>query len=322
MIKLAKKNETESIEMRAAYAEALIKATDKNSRVVDLEADLMGAMGTGAYKKAYPNNLIQVGIAEQAMVSIAGGLASVGFVPFANTFACFMSRRACDQVYMSAGYARLNVKLVGADPGISGAFNGGTHQGMEDVAIFRPIPNITILEPCDSTQMKWAVETAATTEGLFYIRMHRQAGVKVYEEDSTFEIGKGVELTEGNDVTIFTAGVLMIGEALKAAEALKAEGIGVRVVDLFSIKPIDEELIVKCAKETGAVLVAENHFDIGGLNSAVSEVLVKNGVNVRYDNLGVKGCYGEVGAVDYLIERFELTDKHMIKAAKALVAAK
>ena len=322
MVKIASKHEMGSIEMRAVYAETLIEIAKENPRIVDLEADLMGAGGMGAFKKAFPDRLINVGIAEQTMITMAAGLSVAGYIPFAHSFGPFVTRRPCDQVYISCAYSKTNVKIVGSDPGITGALNGGTHQAMEDIAILRPIPGITILEPSDPVQMKWAVKAAAETEGLFYIRFHRKFARTIYEEGCQFQIGKGVIVREGMDATILALGVVMLDEALLAAEKLKEQGISVRVVDLVSVKPIDRELIVRCARETGAIVVAENHFTIGGVSSAVSEVLTESGIGIPYANVGVRDSFGEVGQLDYLLERFEMTHGHIAEKVRKVVAAK
>ena len=230
--------------------------------------------------------------------------------------------RPCDQIYISCAYSDANVKLVGSDPGITGELNGGTHQAMEDIAILRPIPNITILEPSDAVQMRWAVRKAAETQGLFYIRMHRQSTIKVYEKDSEFEIGKGVVVRDGTDGTILVSGALMMKQALEAAELLSKEGVSTRVVDLVSVKPIDRDLIVRCAEETGAIVVAENHFTTGGVASTVAKLLAKNAISVPFKSIGIKDSFGEVGKVDYLLERFEMTNKHIMAAVKDAIKAK
>lgn len=298
-------------ELRATYAETLTQVAAENPKVVDLEADLMGAGGLGVFKTAHPDRLFDVGIAEQSMITMAAGLSVAGLIPFAHTFGPFATRRPCDQIYISCAYAGTNVKICGSDPGVTGTLNGGTHQAMEDIALLRPIPNITILEPCDHAQMSWTVRTAAKTQGLFYIRMFRKVCDQIYAEGSEFQLGKGIVVRDGSDVTIFTCGAVMMQQSLSAAELLASEGVSARVVDLFSIKPLDRELVTRCARETGAVVVAENHFTIGGLSSAVSEVLAESGIGVAYGNIGVRDQFGEVGQLDYLLERFEMTDHHI-----------
>jgi len=309
-------------EMRAVYAETLVDLARDNEKIVALEADLMGAGGTGVFQKTYPDRMFDVGIAEQSMITMAAGLSVTGFIPFAHTFGTFATRRPCDQIYISCAYSRANVKIVGSDPGITGALNGGTHQAMEDIALMRPIPNITILEPCDPVQMKWSICKAAETKGLFYIRMHRKPTIQIYEANSNFELGKGVVVKEGNDATIIVSGALMMEQSLLAAEELRHRGISVRIVDIVSIKPIDEELIVRCANETSSVLVAENHFITGGLTSAVAEVLVQNAIGIPFDSTGIKDAFGEVGQVEYLLEHFKMGAGHIVKKVSALIDRK
>ncbi len=321
MFKIASTHEMDSVEMRSAYAETMRELARLDDKIVALEADLMGAGGMTGFKNEFPGRTIDVGIAEQSLISIAAGLSVVGYVPFAHTFATFATRRPCDQIYISCAYSHANVKIVGSDPGITGELNGGTHQAMEDIAILRPIPNITILEPSDAVQMGWAIRKAAETEGLFYIRMHRKPTIKVYEKDSEFEIGRGVVVRDGADATILASGALMMEQALIASESLCKEGVSARVVDLVSIKPIDKELILRCARETKAIVVAENHFTTGGVASAVAEVLAENAVGVPFKHIGIRNSFGEVGQVGYLLERFGMTGGHIAAAVKDAVKA-
>ena len=316
MLEISDTHDIDSIEMRAAYAETMKELAMSSEKIVAMEADLMGAGGMTGFKQEFPARMFNVGIAEQSMMSIAAGLSVAGYIPFAHTFATFASRRPCDQIYISCAYSNANVKIVGSDPGITGELNGGTHQAMEDIAILRPIPNITILEPCDAVQMRWAVRKAAKTQGLFYIRMHRKLTIKVYQEGSEFEIGKGVIVHEGTDATVLVSGAIMMAQALKACEVLLQEGISVRVVDMFSIKPIDRELIIRCARETGAIVVVENHFTTGGVTSAVAEVLAENAIGIPFRSIGIKDSFGEVGQAEYLIERFGMATKHIAAAVK------
>lgn len=316
-IKIERKNNQK--ELRTTYAETLAELARNNPRIVDMEADLTGAAGMAGFKKEFPNQYVDVGIAEQSLVSMAAGLSVTGFVPFLHTFGPFATRRPCDQIYISCAYAHANVKICGSDPGVTGTLNGGTHQAMEDIALLRPIPGITILEPCDHAQMAWAVRTAAETEGLFYIRMYRKSCDDIYAPGSQFQLGKGITVRDGTDVAIITCGAVVIQQSLKAAELLSEAGISARVVDMFSIKPLDKELIIRCARETGAIVVAENHFTIGGLNSAVSETLTEAGIGVPYGIIGVKDRFGEVGRLDELLESFELTGTHIAAKAREIL---
>ena len=317
IIRIAEKHETEKLAMRDAYCATLLQLASENDRVVVLDADLMSSMGMVPFLEKYPEKTFNVGIQEANMIGVAAGLSATGLIPFAHTFGPFASRRCYDQIFLSVGYSKLNVRIVGSDPGITAAFNGGTHMPFEDLGILRNIPNITILEPVDTVMLKDLLVQTAGKYGLFYIRLLRKNAVKIYEEGSTFEIGKGVTLKEGKDVTIISTGI-MVKEALDAAEMLGMEGISAKVINMFTLKPIDKELIIKSAEETGAIVTAENHSIINALGSAVAEVLGEN-KPVPLERVGVKDLFGEVGPVTYLRERFELTSEEIvIKAKKAI----
>ena len=317
IIRIAEKHETEKLAMRDAYCATLLQLASENNKVVVLDADLMSSMGMVPFLAKYPEKTFNVGIQEANMIGVAAGLSATGLIPFAHTFGPFASRRCYDQIFLSVGYSKLNVRIVGSDPGITAAFNGGTHMPFEDLGILRNIPNITILEPVDTVMLKDLLIQTAGKYGLFYIRLLRKNAVKIYEEGSTFEIGKGVTLKEGKDVTIISTGI-MVKEALDAAEMLGMEGISAKVINMFTLKPIDKELIIKSAKETGAIVTAENHSIINALGSAVAEVLGEN-KPVPLERVGVKDLFGEVGPVTYLRERFELTSEEIvIKAKKAI----
>lgn len=320
MIRLADSHEIDSVEMRAVYADCLVKMMDAGEPVVALDADLMRPIGVLPYRDKYPNNIFDCGIAEQNMLGIAAGLSAEGFVPFPHTFGVFASRRAFDQFFMSGAYAGLNVKLVGSDPGVMAELNGGTHQAFEDVGLMRTVPGVTIIEPTDSVMVKDLITTAAHTYGMFYIRMSRPAVPKIYEEGSQFEIGKAVRLREGKDLTIFASGVEVI-EALRAADILAAKGVDARVYDMFTIKPIDREAVITAAVETGAIVTAENHNVIGGLGSAVAELLGES-VPVPMERIGVVESFGEVGFQDYLKKRFKLTADDIAEKAIAVCRRK
>lgn len=317
---LTEKREKEVKEMRAAYCETLMELADKNKDVIVLDADLMSSMGMVPFLKTYPERTFNVGIQEANMVGVAAGLSATGKVPFAHTFGPFATRRCYDQVFLSCGYAKLNVRIIGSDPGVTAAFNGGTHMPFEDMGIMRNIPEITILEPVDSVMLKDLIKQTSDLYGVFYIRLLRKNAVKVYEEGSTFEIGKAVELREGSDVTIIATGI-MVDEALKAAEELKNDGISARVLNIFTLKPIDKKAIIKCAEETGAIVTLENHSVVNGLGSAVAEVLVENRP-VPMERIGVNDEFGEVGPENYLRERFNLTSKDIVKKVMKVLERK
>ena len=303
------------LEMRAVYAQTLIELAEKDERIVLLEADLMKASGTTVFKNRFPDRTFNVGVAEANMVGIAAGLSAGGKIPFADTFGCFASRRTYDQFFISANYARLNVKLVGTDPGISAAYNGGTHMPFEDVGIMRNIPKLTVFEPSDPVSLKKLVQESAYHQGCTYMRLFRKPLETIYQEDETFELGKGKVLKDGSDVTIIANGAVMVQEALKAAEMLNGDGISAAVIDMHTVKPVDTELIIRYAKKTGLIVTFENHQIINGLGSAVAETLVEN-YPCRMKRIGVNDEFGEVGTQEYLQERFGLTANHIVDAVK------
>ncbi|MBI6873790.1 transketolase family protein [Clostridium aciditolerans] len=319
-IKLAEKRVNEEIAMRDMYAKTLMTLAEKNENIVALDADLMSSMGMMPFKKAYPDRTFNVGIQEANMIGVAAGMSAVGLIPFAHSFGPFATRRCFDQIFLSCGYAKLNVKITGSDPGVTAAFNGGTHMPFEDMGILRNVPNITILEPVDSVMLENIIEQIADKYGVFYTRLLRKNAVKIYENGSTFEIGKSIVLRDGKDVTIFATGI-MVAEALKAADELDKEGISVRVENMFTLKPIDKEAILNCAKETGAIVTAENHSILNGLGSAVAEVIAENEL-VPLERVGVEDRFGQVGPVDYLKEQYNLTYKDIMSKVKKVLERK
>jgi len=305
-------------EMRAVYAETLVRlgAADKN--IVVLEADLMKATGTGPFAKAYPGRAINAGVAEANMVGIAAGMSTEGKIPFAATFACFASRRAYDQFFVSGNYAQLNVKLVGTDPGVCAAFNGGTHMPFEDLALMRAIPGLVIIEPSDPVSLAALVEKAASYKGCVYIRLQRKAAPAQYQEGESFEFGKAKVLRQGTDAVIVALGALMVGEALKAADLLAAEGKKIAVIDALSLKPLDEKLILEWAKKTGKLVTCENHQKRGALGSAVAEALAESGTVCKFARVGIDDQFGEVGTQDWLADHFHLTAPYIAETVKSL----
>lgn len=309
------------LEMRTVYNETLIKLAEADERIVLLEADLMRATGTKPFSERFPARTVNVGVAEANMVSIAAGLSTTGKIPFANSFATFASRRVFDQFFISANYARLNVKLVGSDPGITAALNGGTHMAFEDLGIMRTIPGLVVFEPADPVSLRKLVKCTAKHQGCSYMRLHRGMANILYAQDEQFELGKGKLLRTGKDIALVATGVVMVNEALKAAEMLAKDGIFASVVDMHTIKPIDRELIVHLAKTCGVIVSCENHQVINGLGSAIAEVLVET-LPVPMARIGVKDMFGEVGSFDYLIERFELTAAHIVLQSRQLLLRK
>jgi transketolase len=303
-IKLSKRRKIEDGMMRDAYASTLMELASKDERVVVLDADLMSSMGMVPFGEAFPERTFNVGVQEANMVGVAAGLSATGKVPFAHSFGPFATRKAYDATFISGAYARLNVRIVGSDPGITAAYNGGTHMPFEDMGIMRNIPTMRVLEPADSVMLKNILRQLVDLEGMFYMRLLRRNPVQIYEDGSEFDIGKGVVLREGGDVTIISSGIL-VDESLKAAESLEKAGVSARVVNMFTIKPVDGELVEQCARETGAIVTCENHNIINGLGSAVAETLVER-YPVPMERIGSQDQFGEVGPVDYLMKRYEM----------------
>ncbi len=319
-INISKTHAEDEKAMRDVYCDTLMDMAETNKNILVLDADLMAAVGVAKFAKEYPDQAINCGIQEANMFGVAAGLSAVGKIPFAHTFGTFATRRAADQIFMSCAYAGLNVKVVGSDPGVTASLNGGTHMPFEDIGIMRVIPTMTIIEPTDAAMLADIVRQAAETYGMFYIRLSRKKMVQIFEPGSTFDIGKGVVLRDGSDLTIIAAGIC-VADALAAADELAQEGVSCRVVNIFTIKPVDTELIARCARETGAIVTAENHNVIGGLGSAVAEALAEN-APVPMERIGVNDEFGEVGSVEYLKERFGLTVADIVKKSRKVLKRK
>lgn len=320
MGKLASSHEKEPIEMRAVYCDSLIAAAKADSRIFALDCDLSSSMGTTRFHKELPEQAVNCGVQEANACGIAAGMSAVGFIPFVHSFAVFTSRRIYDQAFLSCAYAGLNVKLVGGDAGVSAGVNGGTHMAFEDVGIMRNIPGITIVDFSDTAMLAAVVPQVASQYGVFYMRMPRKNVHKVYERGSEFTLGKAEVLREGGDVAIIASG-LCVYEALCAAELLAKDGVEARVVDMFTIKPIDRACVVESARRTGAVVTAENHNIINGLGSAVAEVLSED-CPVPLVRVGIQDEFGEVGPQDYLMKRFGITSQEIYRKAKEAIAKK
>jgi transketolase len=306
--------------MRDTYCRVLTELAAKNENITALDADLMSSSGMKPFMQAYPGRFINCGIAEANMVGVAAGLSAMGYIPFAHTFGTFATRRVCDQIFMSAAYAKLNVRIVGTDPGVCAAYNGGTHMPLEDMAVLRAIPEMILVEPTDSVMLENILPKIAEKYGVYYIRLNRKNAVGVYQPGSVFEIGKGALLRDGLDVTLFASGI-MVAEALEAAKLLDEQGVSACVVNLFTWKPLDAELILDCARKTGAAVTCENHNIVGGLGSAVAETLVKNHP-VPVEMIGVQDEFGEVGPEDYLRGRFGLNAVDIAAAALRAIKRK
>ncbi|HAE60742.1 MAG TPA: transketolase [Eubacteriaceae bacterium] len=305
---------------REAYGEALKKLAANNPNVVVLDADLSGSTKTAEFKKVAPERFFNVGIAEQDLIGTAAGMAIAGKIPFASSFAMFAAGRAFEIIRNTVAYPKLNVKIAATHAGLTVGEDGASHQAIEDISLMRSIPNMTVINPSDSIEAEQAVLKAAEMKGPVYIRLGRMAVDNVYGQDYKFELGKGVELKKGNDVTIIATG-LMVQEALKASEELSGEGINVRVINIHTIKPIDEEIIVNAARETKAIVTAEEHSIIGGLGSAVLETL-SDKYPVPVKRIGVLDTFGESGKPAALLEKYHLTAKDIQEACKEVIKLK
>lgn len=308
-------------EIRQTLASALVEAAKTDDRIVVLEADLMSCHATKVFKEAFPDRFINVGIAEQNLIGVAAGLATMGKIPFAYSFAPFATRRCYDQIFISVAYSGLNVKIVGSEPGVAAEANGGTHMPFEDMALMRAIPGMVCLEPADATQMEGLLPAILEHDGPVYIRMFRKKAEKIYGTDAPkFELGKAYRLREGKDVTLMASGI-MVARALEAAEVLKEQGISARVVNVCTWKPLDKDEIVACASETGAIVTCENHNIYGGLGSAISELIVRE-CPVPMELVGVNDKFGQVGKNAYLSEVYGITSNDIVSAAKKAITRK
>ena len=307
-------------ELRKVFAETLEELMRGNRDIIYLEADLAGAIGTAGLFSSMPEQAFDVGIMEANMVGIGAGMSVKGKIPFMHSFGTFASRRCADQTFLSGCYNHANIKLVGSDPGITAETNGGTHMPLEDMGIYRSFPGITILDVAEPCLLRKMLRSMAEEYGVMYIRFPRKGKTCYYEETQTFSIGKGVVVRDGADVTVIASGI-EVPEAIRVAEELAEEGIQVRVVDMFTVKPLDEELVLACARETGAVVTAENHNQIGGLGSAVAEVLAENGA-VPFKRVGVPDCFGEVGSLSFLSEKFGISGEAIKEAVREVLKKK
>ena len=321
-VKLIGEHKKDSRACRDGLALTLNEMMAEDKSICYVDCDLMGCINTKMLRKNYPDRAFEAGIAEANGAGVAAGLAATGKKVFYHSFGTFSSRRCYDQIYMSAAYAGLSVRVLGSDAGVTAAFNGGTHMPLEDAAMYLSIPETTVLDPADYDQLASITRQLVNVEGVSYTRFVRKGIIQVYGEGSEFEIGKGVVLHESDkDVaTIITSGI-MVDESLKAYEALQAEGISVRVIDMFTWKPLDEELVIKAAKETGAIVTAENHNTTCGLGSVVANCLAKNCPTVQ-EFVGVQDQFGQVGPQDYLMDVYGLRAANIIEAVKKAVARK
>lgn len=320
MYKIEAKIQEEAKEMRAVFAEVMEDMAKEDRRVIYLDCDLMNSIGMMKFWKENPDRAVNCGIQEANMIGAAAGMSATGLVPYCHTFGTFASRRVMDQVFISAAYAKLNVRIIGSDPGVTATLNGGTHMPLEDMGMMRCVPEVTIIEPTDSVMLADVLRQTKDAYGVYYIRLSRKKADKIYQDGSTFEIGKAAKVKEGKDVTIFATGI-EVAEAVKAAEMLEKDGISAAVSNMFTIKPVDADAVIEAAKTTGAIVTAENHSIMNGLGSAVSEVLTDN-VCCPLERIGAKDRFGEVGDMDYLKKTLELTAEDIYKAAKKAISRK
>lgn len=309
---------TKMMATRDAYGEALKELGKVNEDIVVLDADLSGSTKTAVFKNEYPERFFNVGIAEQNLMGTAAGLATAGKIPFASTFAMFATGRGFEIIRNSICYPKLNVKIAATHAGLTVGEDGATHQSIEDLSLMRSVPNMTVLCPADAVETKKIIIKASQYEGPVYIRLGRSKVPVIFNKDYDFEIGKGIELKDGEDITIIATGV-MVSKALEASKALEKEGISARVINMSTIKPIDKDIIIKAAKETKKIVTVEEHNIIGGLGSAVAEVIVENNP-VPMKRIGVEDTFGESGAADDVLKKYGLTVENIIKNVKGLVS--
>ena len=309
---------SKKIATREAYGKALAALANTNENVVVLDADLSKSTKTADFKAVAPEKFFNMGIAEGNMMGVAAGLSTCGKVPFVSTFAMFAAGRAFEQIRNSICYPKLNVKVCATHAGLTVGEDGASHQAIEDISLMRSVPNMVVINPADDIETEAAIKAVAQMEGPCYVRLGRMAVSRVNDEANyNFVIGKGITLAEGNDVAIIATGI-MVEAALEAKEELAKEGINARVINIHTIKPIDEELIIKAAKETGVIVTAEEHSVIGGLGSAVAEVVSEN-CPVPVLRVGVKDTFGESGKPNELLEKYGLTSNDIVnKVKKAL----
>lgn len=307
-------NTDKKIATRQSYGEALKQLGEENENIVVLDADLSTATKTDLFAKEFPNRFFDMGIAEQDMIGTAAGFATCGKIPFASTFAVFAAGRAYDQIRNSVCYPNLNVKICATHAGITVGKDGATHQMLEDIAMMRTLPNIQVFSPSDDVQTKFIIKEISKLQGPCYVRLSRLATPVIYDEDEKFELGKAKQIGKGEDATIFATGVC-VAESLKAKEELDKQGIYVRVVDVHTIKPIDKETIIRCAKETKKIITVEDHSVIGGLGSSICEVLAEE-YPTKVTRLGIQDTFGKSGNAIELMKYFKIDAEAIIKAVR------
>ena len=305
------------IATRQSYGEALAELGEENKNVVVLDADLSGATKTSIFAKEFPERFFDMGIAEQDMMGTGAGLSTFGKIPYVSTFAVFAAGRAYDQIRNTIAHTNANVKICATHAGITVGEDGATHQMLEDISMMRTLPNMMVMSPSDDVQTKWAIKEIANVNGPVYVRLSRLATPVIYDEvfvkenNIKFEIGKAIQIGDGIDASIIATGVT-VSEALKAQEALKGKGINVRVIDVHTIKPLDKEMIIKCAKETKRIITIEDHSIIGGLGTAVCEVLSEN-FPAKVTRIGINDTFGESGTAEELLKKYNLNSEYLVK---------
>ncbi len=304
-------NIDKNIATRQSYGEALAEIGERNKNIVVLDADLSEATKTCIFAKKFPNRFFEMGISEQDMLSTAAGLAASGLMPYTSTFAVFATGRVYDQIRNSICYPKLNVKICATHAGVTVGEDGATHQMLEDINLMRGLPNMKVMSVSDDTQTRWAVEEIAKINGPVYLRLARYATPVIYDENQKFEFGKGIQIGDGIDATVIATGIC-VSEAILAQEQLQKEGINIRVVDIHTIKPIDRELIVKCARETKKIITIEDHSIIGGLGTAVCEILSEE-YPTKVIRMGVNDTFGTSAPAKELVEYFKLDSKAIIE---------
>lgn len=319
MFKLGYDGSMETCSFKEVFSSTMERLLEEDEQVAYLDADLMNSFGTGALPEKYPDRAIDCGIQEANMIGVAAGMSVEGRKPYCHTFGVFASRRCFDQVFLSVGYAKNSVRIIGSDPGICAMYNGGTHMPFEDVTLYRSIPGAAIFEPCDTVQLEAILRGTKDRPGVTYIRSQRKFAKKVYEVFD-YQCGKANVLREGDDIALFAVGI-MVAEAMHAAELLEQDGIHAAVIDLVSIKPLDEETVAVYAEKCGAVVTCENSNIRGGVYGAVTECLAAR-YPVPVECVGVQDEYGEVGTFEYLKERYKLTAEQIVAQAKRAVGRK
>ena len=304
------------MEMRELFSIEIEKEMEKNKNIVILNSDLAKPNGFEALSKKHPDRVLNVGIAEQNMACIAAGMSSYGFLPFICTFTPFATRRICDQIAVSICYANQNVKIIGTDPGISAEYNGGTHMSVEDIGVLRSIPNMVIFEPVDNVQLKSLLPQIIKYSGPLYVRMFRKKTADIFSPSEKFDLFKSKLIKEGKDISIFCSGI-MVEETIKANKTLEEKGIDAEIINIHTIKPIDKETVIKSVSKTHAAITVENHNVIGGLRSAVCEVLCEDFKGAApLKSIGIKDSFGQVGKMPYLKEIYHMTANDIVKAAE------